>query len=57
MAHIRRQNISFKATKIVSKPTKVSFQTKDGRDVVFKAHKDVPKVIRVEFLAKKNKNK
>lgn len=57
MAQTRRQAISFKATKIVSKPTKISFQTKDGREVNFKAHKDVPKVVRVEFLAKRNGDK
>ena len=50
-----RKRVTFTATKIVSKPTTVSFHTKDGKAVSFKAKKDVPKSVRVNFLAKKNK--
>ena len=55
MPKARRQRVSFKATKIVSKPTKVTFRTKDGREVNFKAKKYVPKSVRVEFLTKRKK--
>ena len=57
MAKARKKRISFKATKIISKPTTITFHTKDGKEVSFKAHKDVPKVVRVEFLAKKSSKK
>jgi len=49
----RRQRIDFTATKIVSKPAVISFQTKDGKQVVFKGHKDVPASVRVSFLKKR----
>lgn len=51
----RRVRVSFKATKIVSKPAKVSFQTRDGKEVVFKKKTDVPKSVQVSFLAKRKK--
>ncbi|MCX6765765.1 MAG: hypothetical protein NT136_02290 [Candidatus Moranbacteria bacterium] len=50
-----RQHISFKATKIVSKPVKVIFYTRKGEEVSFRAKKFIPKSVRVEFLAKKKK--
>jgi len=37
-----KQQISFKATKIVSNPVSVSFYTKKGEEVNFKAKKDIP---------------
>ena len=49
----RRQRVTFTATKIVSKPAVISFHTKDGKEVVFKGHKDVPKPVKVTFLKKK----
>jgi len=55
MSKARREKVNFKATKIVSKPTKVSFHTKDGREVSFKAHKDIPMSVKVEFFAKRKK--
>ncbi len=52
MASERRQRVSFSATKIVSKPTVISFKTKDGKEVTFKGLKDVPTPVRVSFLKK-----
>jgi hypothetical protein len=49
----RRQRVSFTATKIISKPAVVSFRTKDGRQVTFKGHKDVPTSVRVGFFKKR----
>ncbi len=49
----KKQKVSFKATKIVSKPTRVVFHTKDGREVNFKARRDIPTSVRVEFFARK----
>lgn len=51
----QQKHISFTATKIVSKPTKVVFRTSDGKVVDFKAKKDVPKSVKIEFYAKKKK--
>lgn len=53
MASERRQRVSFTATKIVSKPAVISFETKNGQQVTFKGHKDVPAPIRVSFLKKR----
>ncbi len=50
-----KTHISFKATKIVSKPIKVDFFTERGERVEFKAHRDVPKSVKVEFFAKRGK--
>lgn len=55
MTKERKIRVTFKATKIVSKPTKVSFHTSSGRPVEFKAKKDIPQTIKVSFLAKKKK--
>jgi len=52
-----KQRISFKATKIVSKPTKVEFFTQKGERVNFSAKKDYPKVVKVNFSAKKGGRK
>lgn len=53
MAKDRRERVTFTATKIVSKPAKIEFRTKEGQLVSFKGHKDVPKSVRVSFLKKK----
>ena len=55
MGKQRRERISFIASKVVSKPATITFYTKSGKEVNFKGHKDVPKSVRVEFLAKKRK--
>jgi len=55
MSKIRREKVSFRASKIVSKPAKVSFHTRDGREISFKAHKDVPRSVKVEFFAERKK--
>lgn len=48
----RKQRVTFTATKIISKPAVISFQTKDGKQITFKGHKDVPTSIRVSFMQK-----
>lgn len=55
MAKERRIRVTFKATKIVSKPAKVSFLTSRGKVVEFIAKKDLPKTVRVTFLTRKKK--
>ena len=50
----RRKQVSFKATKKVSKPVVVKFNTKSG-PVSFKATKKVSKPVVVKFYAKKKK--
>ena len=47
------QKVSFKATKLVPKPTKVEFYTKRGEKVSFKATQKAPKPVKVEFYAKR----
>ncbi len=51
----RKQRVTFSATKIVSKPAVIQFQTTDGRPVTFKGHKDVPTSVRVSFLKNRKK--
>ncbi len=53
MIKAKKQKVLFKATKIVSKPTRVVFRTKDGKEVNFKAKRDIPTSVRVEFFAGK----
>jgi len=53
MSTSRRERITFKATKVVSKAVEVEFRNSNGQLVHFKAHADVPKVVRVNFLANK----
>jgi len=48
----RKQTIVFKAVKVVNEPTKISFKTRDGKNVSFKAVKAVEKPINVKFKAK-----
>lgn len=50
----KRVKVSFRATKKVSKPVIVKFNTKDG-PVSFKAIKKVAKPVIVKFYAKKKK--
>lgn len=57
MSEQRRQKITFRATKIVSKPARVDFYTKNGQHVEFKAKENVPKSVRVEFFAKRGGKK
>ena len=57
MSKQRRQKVSFKATKLVPKPTKVEFYTKKGDKVSFKSTTKVPKPVKVEFYAKKSNKK
>lgn len=49
----RRKKVTFKATKKVSKPVKVSFSTKSGKRVSFKATKKVSVPVKVSFYRKK----
>ncbi len=53
--HSRREKISFKATKKVSKPVNVAFSTKSGKKVSFKATKKVSVPVKVSFYRKKSK--
>jgi len=49
----RREKVTFKATKKVSKPVKVSFSTKSGKKVSFKATKKVSVPVKVSFYRQK----
>ena len=51
----RRQRVTFKAHKKVTKPVKVSFATRAGERVAFKAKKTVTKPVKVSFLVKAKK--
>ena len=53
----RRQTVKFRATKVVKKPTVVSFRTKSGKRVYFSATKVVRQKAEVSFNAKKPKRK
>lgn len=53
----RRTRVIFRATKIAQKKVDVTFVTKQGRPVSFKAKKDIPKEVRIDFLAKPKKKK
>lgn len=55
MSKKRKQKVVFKVIKIVSKPVKIIFRIKDGRQVSFKAQKNIPKSVYDEFLAKRIK--
>jgi hypothetical protein len=48
-----KENVEFEAHKPVKKPTQVSFTTKDGTQVKFKAEKEVEVPVHVKFKAKK----
>jgi hypothetical protein len=52
MAKSRRHRVSFTATKKVKRPVEVTFKTKEGEVVDFKAKKPVKKRVKVSFLAK-----
>jgi len=47
-----KHTVSFKASKKVSVPVKVGFETKSGDEVSFSAHKTVKKKKLVRFRAK-----
>jgi len=51
----RRQRVTFKAHKKVTKPVKVSFKTRAGEKVSFKAKKTITKPVKVSFLTKAKK--
>lgn len=51
----RKEKVTFKATKKVSKPVRVSFATKSGSKVSFKATKKVSVPVKVSFYRKKKK--
>ena len=51
----RRERVSFRVTKKVSKPVRVSFTTKSGSRVSFKATKKTSVPVRVSFYRKKKK--
>lgn len=49
----KREKVTFKATKKVNRPVKVSFHTRSGEKVTFKATKKVGKPVTVTFYRKK----
>jgi hypothetical protein len=51
----RRQRVTFRAKRKVTKPVKVSFKTKAGQKVSFRARKKVTKRVNVSFLARRKK--
>jgi hypothetical protein len=51
----KRQRVTFKAHKKVTKRVNVSFKTKAGQRVTFKAKRSVTKPVNVSFLAKRKK--
>lgn len=51
----RRQRVTFKAQKKVTKPVKVSFKTRAGEKISFKAKKTITKPVKVSFLTKAKK--
>jgi len=52
-----RRKVSFRATKKIKKPVRVSFWTKKGKKVSFRATKKIKKPVRVSFWTKKRKKK
>jgi len=55
MSKVRREKVTFKATKKVTKPVRVKFYTGKGERVSFTARKEVKKPVKVEFYARKKK--
>lgn len=49
----RREKVTFKATKRVAKPVRISFATRTGQRVSFKATKKVSVPVKVSFYRKK----
>lgn len=49
----KREKVTFKATRKVSKPVRVSFSTKSGKKVSFKATKKVSVPVKVKFYRQK----
>ena len=54
---VKRGKVSFKATKKVSKPVKVSFATRSGQKVSFKATKKVSVPVKVSFYRSRKSKK
>jgi len=52
---IKRRRVSFRATKIVKVPVRVSFRTWDGKRVSFRATKAIRKPTNVSFYARRRK--
>jgi hypothetical protein len=50
---IKKEKITFTAIKIASKPVRINFVDKNGKQVDFKAKKYLPKAVKVEFFTKK----
>lgn len=51
----KRKQVTFYATKKITKRERVSFTTKSGKHVDFVAKKEVPSRIKVKFYAKKHR--
>lgn len=51
----QKQLISFMAVRVLSKPTRVIFHAKNGEEVTFISKKNIPQVVRVNFLASKKR--
>jgi len=51
----KKEKVTFKATKKVAKPVKVSFRTRTGEKVSFKATKKVSVPVKVSFYRKKKR--
>lgn len=48
----RRQKVSFRATKLKSKPVRVKFYNKKGKEVSFTATKKIKTPVKVEFYTR-----
>ena len=53
----RRKKVSFTATRIITKKENVSFKTTKGENVSFRSIKKVPQKVKVEFYAKRKRQK
>jgi hypothetical protein len=47
------KNVSFRATRIVKEPVKVSFRTDDGERITFNATRAIRRPVRVSFRTRK----
>lgn len=52
---VKKEKVTFKATKKVAKPVRVSFATRTGKKVSFKATKKVSVPVKVSFYRKRKK--
>ena len=57
MGKPRKKRVSFWATRKVSKPVRVSFETRDGDVVSFRAVRKVSRPVGVSFYAKRKKRR